>query len=112
MQSLSRELRAGESRAGRGRSARAAHEGAARGDAMMLAGTVLEVCLLLVLLVAVALLTRRRSLPLSVGLVVVGLLLSTVGASPAVGELRGETFEQVVVFLFLPALVFAAALDL
>ena len=78
----------------------------------MLAGTVLEVCLLLVLLVGVALLTRRRSLPLSVGLVVVGLLLSTVGASPGLGELRGETFEQVVVFLFLPALVFAAALDL
>jgi monovalent cation:H+ antiporter, CPA1 family len=79
---------------------------------MTLAGTVLEISLLLLLLVVVALLTRRRSLPLSAVLVVVGLLIATAGGSPAVGELEGETFEQVVVFLLLPALVFSAALDL
>lgn len=79
---------------------------------MRLADTVLEVCLLLLLLVGVALLTRHRRLPLSVALVVVGVALATAGASPAVGQLRGEAFEQVVVLLFLPALVFSAALDL
>jgi monovalent cation:H+ antiporter, CPA1 family len=79
---------------------------------MTLAGTVLEVSLLLALLVVVALLTRRGRLPLSAVLVLVGLALATAGASPAVGQLEGETFEQVVVFLLLPALVFAAALDL
>ena len=79
---------------------------------MTLAGTVLEVSLLLLLLVVVAILTRHRRLPLTVVLVIVGLALGTFGASPQVGELEGEAFEQVVVFLFLPALVFAAALDL
>ena len=79
---------------------------------MTLAQTLLDVSLLLLLLVAVALLTRHRRLPLSAALVLVGLAIATVGASPDVGRLEGETFEQVVVFLFLPALVFAAALDL
>ena len=79
---------------------------------MTLADTVLEVSLLLVLLVGVALLTRHRRLPLSAVLVVAGLALSTAGVSPEVGELEGEDFEHVVVFLLLPALVFAAALEL
>jgi NhaP-type Na+/H+ or K+/H+ antiporter len=77
---------------------------------MTLAQTLLDVSLLLLLLVTVALLTRHRRLPLSAVLVLVGLALATSGVSPDLGRLEGEAFEQVVVFLLLPALVFAAAL--
>lgn len=79
---------------------------------MELADRVLEVSLLLVVVVAVALATRHRRLPLSVVLVVAGLALSATGLADDLGQLEGEAFEQVVVLVFLPALVFAAALDL
>lgn len=69
-----------------------------------------RISLLFLLLVTVALLTRHRRVPLSAVLVVVGLLLSSAGALPALDQLEGETFQQVVLFLLLPALVFSAAL--
>jgi CPA1 family monovalent cation:H+ antiporter len=72
----------------------------------------LEVSGLLILAVLMSLVARRTRVPLSVILVVVGFLAAAVGLSPEVGRLEGEAFEEVVVFLFLPVLVFAAALDL
>lgn len=72
----------------------------------------LEVSALLTVAVLVGLAARRIRVPLSVVLVVVGFAAAAVGLSPQVGRLEGETFEQVVVFLFLPVLVFAAALGL
>jgi monovalent cation:H+ antiporter, CPA1 family len=50
--------------------------------------------------------------PLSVILVVVGFVAAAVGLTPEIGRLEGEAFEEVVVFLFLPVLVFAAALGI
>jgi CPA1 family monovalent cation:H+ antiporter len=77
-----------------------------------LPGALLEVAGLLALAVLLGLLARRVHLPLTVVLVVVGFLASAAGLVPSVGRLEGEAFEEVVVFLFLPALVFAAALGL
>ena len=79
---------------------------------MSLAGTVVETSLLLLVVALVAIATRRRRLPVTAALVVVGVVVAAVGASPDVGRLQGEDFEQVVVLLFLPALVFSAALGL
>ena len=79
---------------------------------MSLPGTLLEVSLLFLVVVAIALLTRHRRLPLTVALVVAGFALSTTGLAGSLGRLEGEAFEQVVILVFLPALVFAAALDL
>jgi CPA1 family monovalent cation:H+ antiporter len=77
-----------------------------------LAGALLEVAGLLALAVLLGLVARRVHVPLTVVLVVVGFLASAAGLVPTVGRLEGEAFEQVVVFLFLPALVFAAALGI
>ena len=79
---------------------------------MDLPGALLEVAGLLALAVVLGLLARRVHVPLTVVLVVVGFLASAAGLVPTVGRLEGEAFEQVVVFLFLPALVFAAALGI
>ncbi|MDT0164617.1 sodium:proton antiporter [Actinotalea sp. AC32] len=79
---------------------------------MELPRTVLEVSALLAVAVLVGLAARRIRVPLSVVLVVVGFAAAAVGLTPRVGRLEGETFEQVVVFLFLPVLVFAAALGI
>jgi len=67
---------------------------------------------LLVLAVLVGLIARRIGVPLSAVLVVVGFLATAVGLTPEIGRLEGEAFEEVVVFLFLPVLVFAAALGM
>ena len=72
----------------------------------------LEGSALLAVAVVVGLVARRVRIPLSVVLVVVGLAASAIGLTPGVGRLEGEAFEQVVVFVFLPVLVFAAALGL
>jgi CPA1 family monovalent cation:H+ antiporter len=72
---------------------------------------VLEVSAILALAVVLGLVARRVHLPLTVVLVVVAFVASVAGVTPALGDLRGETFEQVVVIGFLPALVFAAALN-
>jgi len=72
----------------------------------------LEVAGLLTLAVLLGLVARRVRIPLTVVLVVVGFLATAVGVVPEVGELEGEAFEEVVVFVFLPVLVFAAALGI
>ena len=79
---------------------------------MSLPDTVLEVSVLLLVVLGVSVATRRSRLPLSVVLVVAGLVLSATGLAGDMGRLEGEAFEQVVVLVFLPVLVFSAALDL
>jgi len=77
-----------------------------------LPGALLEVAGLLALAVLLGLLARRVHVPLTVVLVVVGVLASAAGVVPTVARLEGEVFESVVVFGFLPVLVFAAALGI
>lgn len=79
---------------------------------MSLPFVLLEVAGLLALAVLLGLLAKRVNVPQTVVLVVVGFLASAVGVIPTVGQLEGEVFEEVVVFGFLPALVFAAALGI
>ena len=79
---------------------------------MNLPDLVLEVAGLLAVAVVLGLLARRVNLPLTAVLVVVGYLASLAGVIPTVGRLQGEAFEELVVFGFLPALVFAAALGI
>ncbi len=79
---------------------------------MELPQLLLEMSALLTLAVLLGLLARRIGVPLSVILVVVGFLAAAVGLTPEIGRLQGEAFEEVVVFLFLPVLVFAAALGI
>jgi CPA1 family monovalent cation:H+ antiporter len=79
---------------------------------MELPQLLLEMSALLALAVLLGLVARRIGVPLSVVLVVVGFLAAAVGLTPEVGRLEGEAFEEVVVFLFLPVLVFAAALGI
>lgn len=79
---------------------------------MELSRLLLEVSGLLTLAVLLGLVARRISVPLSVILVVVGFLAGATGLGLDIGELEGEAFEEVVVFLFLPVLVFAAALGI
>lgn len=79
---------------------------------MELPRLLLEVSGLLTLAVLLGLVARRISVPLSVILVVVGFLAGATGLGLDIGELEGEAFEEVVVFLFLPVLVFAAALGI
>ncbi|WP_346618371.1 sodium:proton antiporter [Blastococcus montanus] len=79
---------------------------------MELSTLLLEMSALLTLAVLLGLVARRIGAPLSVVLVVVGFLAAAVGLTPEMGRLEGEAFEEVVVFLFLPVLVFAAALGI
>ncbi|MDQ3735704.1 MAG: sodium:proton antiporter [Actinomycetota bacterium] len=79
---------------------------------MELPQLLLEMSALLILAVLLGLLTRRIGVPLSVVLVTVGFLAAAVGLTPEIGQLQGEAFEEVVIFLFLPVLVFAAALGI
>ncbi len=79
---------------------------------MELPRLLLEVSGLLIVAVLLGLGATRIRVPLSVVLVVVGFLAAAVGLSPEIGRLQGEAFEEVVVFLFLPLLVFAAALGI
>jgi monovalent cation:H+ antiporter, CPA1 family len=73
----------------------------------------LEVSILLGGAVLVAMATRRIHLPLTVVLAVAGLLASELGADLAVAELlAGEGFKELLVNLFLPILIFEAALGL
>jgi len=72
----------------------------------------LEVSGLLTLAVLLSLVARRVRLPLTVVLVVVGFLAAAIGVIPGLAELEGEAFEEIVVFAFLPLLVFAAALGI
>jgi monovalent cation:H+ antiporter, CPA1 family len=73
----------------------------------------LEISILLGGAVLVAMATRRIHVPLTVVLAVAGLLASELGADLAVaGLLAGEGFKELLVNLFLPILIFEAALGL
>lgn len=73
----------------------------------------LEVSALLAGAVLVGLFARRVGLPLTVVLAVVGFLAGWLGGPLGFeSPVEGEEFEQVLVFLFLPILVFAAALGI
>ena len=77
---------------------------------MNLPDVVLEIAGLLALAVVLGLVARRVGLPLTAVLVVVAYVAAVAGLIPTVGQLEGEAFEEVVIFGFLPALVFAGAL--
>ena len=80
---------------------------------MGLAGWLLAVSGMLALAVLVALVAARAKVPLTVLLVVIGLAAGVIGDAVGVEQpLRGEAFEHVLVFIFLPVLVFEAALGL
>lgn len=79
---------------------------------MELPRLLLEISALLTLAVLLGLVARRTHVPLSVILVAVGFLAAATGLSPEIGQLEGGAFEEVVVFLFLPVLIFAAALGI
>ncbi|MDT0275479.1 cation:proton antiporter [Blastococcus goldschmidtiae] len=79
---------------------------------MELPRLLLEGSVLLMVAVVLEPVARRVGIPLSVILVVVGFVASAAGLAPQIAQLEGEAFEQVVIFLFLPLLVFAAALGI
>jgi CPA1 family monovalent cation:H+ antiporter len=80
---------------------------------MTLPDWMLLLSLLLAVAVVLGLLARRVGLPHTVVLAVLGFAAGAVGREFDVQiPLYGETFEEVVVFIFLPALVFQAALNL
>ncbi len=79
---------------------------------MDLARLLLQLSGLLAVAVLMGLVARRLRVPLSVILVMVGFVASAAGLTPGIDRLEGETFEEVVVLVFLPILVFAAALGI
>ena len=73
----------------------------------------LEASVLLSLAVLVSLFTRRINIPFTVILATAGLMVSELGADLAISQLiAGEGFENLVLNLFLPILIFEAALML
>lgn len=75
--------------------------------------SLLELSLLLASAVFIGLLARRINIPLTVVLAIGGFLVTWAGADLALMDLlRGEGFEQILVNLFLPILIFEAALSL
>jgi CPA1 family monovalent cation:H+ antiporter len=73
----------------------------------------LQLAVLLAVAVVLGLLARRIGLPHTVVLAVVGFVAGSIGRQFGVEiPLHGETFEEVVIFIFLPPLVFQAALNL
>ncbi|CAA9479364.1 MAG: hypothetical protein AVDCRST_MAG69-676, partial [uncultured Solirubrobacteraceae bacterium] len=80
---------------------------------MAVPGWLLVVSAMLAVAVLVALLSHRARVPLTVLLVIIGFVVGAVGDAIGVERpLRDEAFEQVLVFVFLPVLVFEAALGL
>lgn len=73
----------------------------------------LEASILLALAVLVGLFTKRINLPLTVVLAVAGLFVIELGVDLSITQLlAGEGFESLVLNLFLPVLIFEAALKL
>jgi CPA1 family monovalent cation:H+ antiporter len=73
----------------------------------------LEASILLSIAVLISLFTRPLHIPLTVVLAAAGLLVSQIGADLAIAQLiAGEGFENLVLNLFLPILIFEAALML
>jgi CPA1 family monovalent cation:H+ antiporter len=80
---------------------------------MSLPDWMLQLSLLLSFAVVLGLLARRIGLPHTVVLAVLGFVAGAVGRALGLEiPLHGETFEEVVIFIFLPPLVFQAALNL
>jgi len=82
---------------------------------MELSSSLLEISLLLAGAVLIGIAARRWKIPVTVLLAVGGFLLAWVGGDTVfalVDSLRGDTFEAIVVNLFLPILIFEAALTL
>lgn len=80
---------------------------------MSLPQWVLQASVLLAAAVLLGVLARRVRLQLTVVLAAVGFLAGWLGEPLGVeNPLRGEEFEEVLVFLFLPVLIFAAALGI
>lgn len=82
---------------------------------MDLSSTLLEISLLLTGAVIIGIVAKRWRIPVTVLLAVGGFLLAWGGGDellPLVENLKGEEFEQVVINIFLPVLVFEAALSL
>ena len=82
---------------------------------MDLAASLLEISLLLVGAAFVGILARRVGIPVTVVLAIGGFLVAWAGGDKTlelVSSLRGEAFKETVIYIFLPALVFAAALEL
>ncbi len=80
---------------------------------MSLPDWMLQLSVLLAVAVVLGLLARRVGLPHTVVLAVLGFIAGSTGRLFDMEiPLHGETFEQVVVFIFLPPLVFQAALNL
>lgn len=73
----------------------------------------LEASVLLLIAVLVSLFTKRLHIPLTVILAGAGILVIELGSDLAISQLiRGEGFENLVLNLFLPILIFEAALNL
>jgi CPA1 family monovalent cation:H+ antiporter len=80
---------------------------------MSLPDWILQLSLLLSFAVVLGLVARRIGLPHTVVLAVLGFVAGAAGRLLGLEiPLQGETFEEVVVFIFLPPLVFQAALKL
>lgn len=80
---------------------------------MTLPDWMLQLSVLLAVAVVLGLLARRVGLPHTVVLAVLGFVAGAAGRVFGLEiPLHGETFEQVVIFIFLPPLVFHAALNL
>jgi CPA1 family monovalent cation:H+ antiporter len=79
-----------------------------------LPSALLQVSILLAAAVVIGLLAQRINIPLTVVLAVAGLLVSELGAEDLAitGLLTGEGFKELLVNLFLPILIFEAALAL
>jgi len=80
---------------------------------MTLPDWMLQLSVLLAVAVVLGLLARRIGLPHTVVLAVLGFVAGAAGRVFGLEiPLHGETFEEVVIFIFLPPLVFQAALNL
>ena len=83
------------------------------GDTVSLPEWVLQISALLAVAVLLGVFARRVRLQLTVVLAAVGFLAGWLGEPLGIeSPLRGEEFEEVLVFAFLPVLVFAAALGI
>ena len=80
---------------------------------MTLPDFVLQISLLLAVAVVIGVLARRVRVPLTALLTMIGFLAAWAGDAVGIGSpVHGEEFEEVLVFIFLPVLIFAAALGL
>jgi CPA1 family monovalent cation:H+ antiporter len=82
---------------------------------MDLAASLLEISILLAGAALIGIVARRVGIPVTVVLALGGFLVAWAGGDKTlelVESLRGEAFKETAIYLFLPALVFVAALEL